>query len=150
LARSLLQIRGETMSETEILNGIIDVPQSEAALLLESGYLLMEMNRFKEAEEVFAGVAALLPASDVPLTCLGNLYFAQGKYQRALKAHQDALKLRPDSANAKVHVGESLLFLGKQEEGLAVLQEIANSDQDPSATEFAQALLEAHRAGELK
>ena len=138
------------MSETNILNGIIDVPKSEAALLLESGYLLMEMNRFKEAEDVFTGVAALLPSSDVPLTCLGNLYFAQGKYQRALKAHQDALKIQPESANAKAHIGESLLFLGKQEEGLAMLQEIANSDQDPPATQFAQALIEAHNTGELK
>lgn len=138
------------MSEPEILSGIIEVPQAEAALLLEAGYLLLEMNKFKEAEEIFTGVAALLPTSDVPLTCLGNLYFAQGKFQRALKSHQEALKLEPESTNVKAHIGESLLFLGKIEEGLQTLTEVVASSAGDPAGEFAQALIDAQKAGELQ
>lgn len=133
----------------EILHGLIDVPQSEVALLLETGYLYIEMGRPKEAEEVFSGVAALLPESDVPLVALGNLHFAQGRFQRALKFHQDALKLRPDSAVAQAHAGEALLFLKKVDEGKAALNKAIEMDPDGQPATFAKALLEALEAGEL-
>lgn len=133
----------------EILHGLIDVPQGEVALLLETGYLYMEMGRPKEAEEVFAGVAALLPESDVPLVALGNFHFAQGRFQRALKFHQDALKLRPESAVAQAHVGEALLFLKKTDEGKAALNKAIEMDPDGQPATFAKALLEALEAGEL-
>ncbi len=133
----------------EILHGLIDVPQGEVALLLETGYLYLEMGRPKEAEDVFAGVSALLPESDVPLVALGNLHFAQGRYQRALKLHQEALKLRPESANAQAHVGEALLFLNKVDEGKAALQKAIEMDPDGQPATFAKALLSALEAGEL-
>lgn len=133
----------------EILHGLIDVPQGEVALLLETGYLYIEMGRPKEAEEVFSGVAALLPESDVPLVALGNLHFAQGRFQRALKFHQDALKLRPDSAVAQAHVGEALLFLKKIDEGKAALSKAIDMDPEGQPATFAKALLEALEAGEL-
>lgn len=134
----------------EILQGLIDVPQTEAALLLEAGYLFLELGRAKEAEEIFAGVNALLPNSDVPLVALGNIEFAQGRYQRALKYHQDALKLRPTSALAQAHIGECLLFLKKHDEAVKALQaSLQLDDKGPSAA-FAKALLDAHQSGELR
>lgn len=135
----------------EILHGLIDVPQGEVALLLETGYLYMEMGRPKEAEDVFVGVNALLPESDVPLVALGSLHFSQGRYQRALKFHQDALKLRPKSALAQAHIGEALLFLKKTDEGLAALHKAIemSDDEDSHPATFAKALLQAHAAGEL-
>ncbi len=136
------------MSEST-LHGLIDVPKDEVQLLLEAGYLYLEMGKPKEAEDVFAGVCALLPESDVPLVALGNLEFAQGRFQRALKHHQDALKLRPDSAVAQAHVGEALLWLKKPKDGLAALDKaIAMEPEGPSA-QFARALREAHETGEL-
>ena len=133
----------------ELLHGLIDVPKTEVQLLLEAGYLYMEMGRPKEAEEVFAGVAALLPESDVPLVALGNLEFSQGRYQRALKHHQDALKLRPDSAVAQAHVGEALLRMKKTKEGLAALEKALAMDPSGPAGKFAAALKEAHDDGSL-
>ncbi|MEL6189764.1 MAG: hypothetical protein AAFU79_34510, partial [Myxococcota bacterium] len=79
------------------VSGLIEVPRSEIALLLECGYLYLEMNKAREAEEIFSGVASLVPASEVPLICLGNLFFSQGRYDRALRFHRDALKKNPDS-----------------------------------------------------
>ena len=49
------------MSTPEIIQGIIEVPQREVVLLLEVGYLYMELNKHDEAKEVFEGVAALVP-----------------------------------------------------------------------------------------
>jgi tetratricopeptide (TPR) repeat protein len=133
----------------EMLKGLIELPQPEAALLLEAGYLSMEMGRPKDAEEIFAGVAALLPHSEVPLVALGNLEFAQGRYQRALKHHQDALKLKPTSALAQAHVGECLLWLKKTDEGLKALKKAVEMEPGGMPATFAKALLDAHAAGEL-
>jgi tetratricopeptide (TPR) repeat protein len=133
----------------EILNGLIDVPQSEAALLLEAGYLYMELGKAQEAEDVFAGVASLLPESDVPRVALGNLHFSQGRFQRALKFHSEALKLRPDSAMAQAHVGEALLFLKKTGDALDALNKAIAMEPDGHAAVFAKALIEAHEAGEI-
>ena len=131
----------------EMLKGLIDVPQTEAALLLEAGYLYMEMGKPREAEEVFAGVASLLPHSEVPHVALGNLEFSQGHFQRALKHHQDALKLRPDSALAQAHIGEALLWLKKVDDGVKALQAAIGLEPESAPAAFAQALLDAHVQG---
>ncbi len=137
------------MEPVEILKGLIEVPQPEAALLLEAGYLYMEMGKPKDAEDVFVGVCALLPQSDVPLVALGNLEFSQGRFQRALTHHQAALKLRPQSALAQAHVGEALLWLKKVDEGKKALERAIEMEPAGMPAAFAKALLEAHAAGEL-
>jgi tetratricopeptide (TPR) repeat protein len=133
----------------EMLKGLVELPQPEAALLLEAGYLYMEMGKHKDAEEVFLGVAALLPHSDVPLVALGNCEFAQGRFQRALKNHQEALKLQPGSALAQAHIGEALLWLKKPEEGKKALEQAIAMEPEGMPATFARALLEAHAAGDL-
>jgi tetratricopeptide (TPR) repeat protein len=133
----------------DVIHGLIDVPKSEVQILLEAGYLYMEMGLFKESEDVFTGVSSLLPDSDVPRVALGNLFFAQGKFQRALKFHQEALKSRPDSAMAQAHIGESLLFLKKLDEAKKALKKAIDMEPGGPAAAFAKALLEAHDAGDL-
>lgn len=133
----------------EILKGLIDVPQPEAALLLEAGYLYMEMGKHKDATDVFEGVAALLPHSDVPHVALGNCEFAQGRFARALKHHQEALKLQPNSALAHAHIGEVLLFLKKPNDAVKSLNQAIKIEPDGMPATFAKALLAAHEAGDL-
>lgn len=130
-----------------MVDGIVPVPQEEVALLLECGYLYMEMQKPREAEEIFAGVAALVPHSEVPLICLGNLFFSQGRYDRALKFHRDALKKQPESALAQAHAGEALVFSKKRDEGKAALEKAADMDPEGDAGAFANSLLDALAAG---
>ncbi len=137
------------MSDVEMLKGLIELPQPEAALLLEAGYLYMEMGKPKDAEEVFVGVAALLPHSDVPLIALGNLEFSQGHFQRALKHHQEALKVKPASALAQAHLGEALLWLKKPDEAKAALEKAIALDPAGAPAAFAKALLDAHQQGAI-
>jgi tetratricopeptide (TPR) repeat protein len=137
------------MADVEMLKGLIELPQPEAALLLEAGYLFMEMGKPKEAEEVFAGVAALLPHSEVALVALGNLEFSQGHYQRALKHHQDALKVKPQSALAQAHVGEALLWLKKADDGVKALKKAMEMEPQGASASFAKALLEAWEQGAI-
>lgn len=137
------------MSETVTVKGIVEVPQQEVALLLEAGYLLMELGKWKEAQDVFAGVSALVPHSDIPHIALGNLFFAQGKFQQALKSHKDALAAQPQSALARAHMGESLMFLKRYDEGKAELEKVLEQDPEGMAAAFARSLLEALDTGAL-
>lgn len=130
------------MAEQIVVQGLVEVPQGEIALLLESGYLYLEMQKYKEAEEIFGGVAALIPHSEVPLVCLGNLAVSQGKYDRALKHHKDALLRQPKSALAEAHLGEVLIFLKKKDEARAALQRAADLDPDGPSGAFAKSLLD--------
>jgi tetratricopeptide (TPR) repeat protein len=130
------------MSEEHIISGIVEVRQSEVALLLESGHLLMEMKKFKEAEEVFLGVAALIPHSEVPLICMGNLAFSQDQKDRALRFHNDALSRVPDSALALAHKGEVLLFMKKHTEAKDALQKAIAIESEGPAAIFANSLLD--------
>ncbi len=129
-----------------MVQGLVDVSPDEVALLLESGYLYLEMQKPREAEEIFSGVASLVPTSEVPLICLGNLHFSQGRYERALRFHRDALKRNPDSALAHAHVGEALLFLKRRPEAKTALERAVALDGDGDAAEFARCLLDAMAA----
>ena len=133
-------------ADAPTVDGLVTVRQDEVALLLEAGYLYLEMHKPQEAEEVFAGVAALVPLSEVPLICLGNLFFSQGRYERALKFHRDALKRNPNSALAHAHMGEALLFLKRRPEARAALERAVALEPDGEAAGFARSLLDAMAA----
>jgi tetratricopeptide (TPR) repeat protein len=137
-----------TLAQSVNVSGIIDVPQEEIALLLECGYLCMEMKKFGPAEHIFAGVAALVPHSEIPLICLGNLQLSLGRAERALRFHKDALKRAPKSALAHAHLGEVLLFLRRRDEAREALNRaIAMDDENGDAAAFARSLLDAAAAG---
>lgn len=135
------------MSDPVMVQGLIPVSQGEVGLLLESGYLYMEMQKFKEAEEIFSGVASLVPHSEIPLICLGNLHFSQGRYERALKFHKEALKKNPESALAQAHVGEALVFMKKKSEAKTALEKAIQMEPEGDAAAFANSLLDGIAAG---
>ena len=127
----------------QMIEGFVDVPKQEVILLLEAGYLLMQMGKNREAFDVFTGVAALVPHSDVPCVALGNLFFGQGKFEQALKEHERALKRDPTSALAQAHIGEVLFFQKKIDEGVAALQKAIDMDPKGLPAKFARELLKA-------
>ncbi len=135
------------MTEEHIVQGIVPVAQKDVVLLLEVGYLYMELGKNDEAKEVFEGITALVPHSEVPHMALGHLYFAMGRFNPALKCHQTAAGLNPQSAAAHASVGETLFFLRKPDEGMIHLDKAIAADPDGSGGEFAKALKEAHGLG---
>lgn len=134
-------------TQPTVLKGLVPIAQRDVTLMLESGYLLMELHRHKEAEDVFAGVMALLPHSEVPHMALGNLQFSQGRFAQALKSHQRALELNPTSATAHASCAESLFFLKRGDEALEALAQCLKTPDDGPAHEFAKALKEAYDLG---
>ncbi len=135
------------MTEELIVQGIFPIPQRDLTLLLEAGYLYMELGKNKEAEEVFNGVSALIPHSEVPHMALGNLYFSMGRFTPALKAHQRAAELNPESAAAHASIGEALFFLKKPKEALVAVEKAMQLEGEGPAGQFAKYLKEAHELG---
>jgi tetratricopeptide (TPR) repeat protein len=126
---------------------MIDVPTEDLRLMLEGGYLYLAMRRFKEAREVFEGVCALAPESDVPLVALGNVSFVETKFDEAIKTYKKAIEIMPKSAFAKAYLGEALFFNNKKTDAEEVLKEASKMDPHGKSGEFARSLLDLIRKG---
>lgn len=135
------------MADDTKIPGIIPLVKREVVLLLEAGYLCMELNKYDEAEEIFVGVSAMIPHSDVPHTALGNLYFSQGHFTPALKAHQKAIELNAESAAAYAGAAEALFFLKKIPEAMSAADKAIELDPEGPAGQFARSLKEARSLG---
>lgn len=137
--------------QDESLVGIVEVSRREAQLLLEAGYIYMELGKFQEADDVFQGVCSLLPKNDVPRIALGHLFMSQSRIDEAIQSYKNAIKLRPESATAHAFLGEAYLFKGKTELALPTLQKAQELDTSPeeegSARRLALSLLQAHKEG---
>lgn len=138
------------MAETsEISGSLVPLARREAMILLEAGYLWLDMGQFDKARDVFAGAAVLMPRSEVPQLALGSLEFAQGRHDKALQAYRAAQRLAPNSGLPRAHAGEALLFMGKVPEALKELKAAIDLDPEGDGARLARALIEAKEAGAL-
>lgn len=134
---------------SEIAGSLVPLHKQQAQILLEAGYLWMEMGKYDNARQVLQGAAVLMPRSEVPQLALGTLEFSQGHHDRALQAYRAAQKLAPRASLPRAHAGEALLFMGKVTEALKELKAAVDAEPDSDGAKFAQALLEARETGAL-
>ena len=138
------------MAETsEISGSLVPFGKREAMILLEAGYLWLDMGQFDKAREIFAGAAVLMPRSEVPQLALGSLEFAQGRHDKALQAYRAAQRLAPNSGLPRAHAGEALLFMGKVPEAMKELKAAMDLEPEGDGARLARALIEAKEAGAL-
>ena len=135
---------------SEIANSLVPMSRQQAQLLLEAGYWWMDVGQYDKAKEVFAGVAALMPKSEVPQLALGTLEFTQGRHDKALQAYRAAQRLSPKSSLPRAHAAEALLFMGKNDEAMKEIKAAMEVDPESDGAKLAQALLEAKDAGAWK
>ncbi|MBN1208448.1 MAG: tetratricopeptide repeat protein [Myxococcaceae bacterium] len=136
-------------SASEIAGSLVPVAKQQAMILLEAGYIWLDMGRFDKAKDIFTGAAALMPKSDVPQLALGALEFAQGRHDKALQAYRAAQRLAPSSSLPRAHAGEALLFMGKVPEAMKELKAAMELEPEGDGARLARALVEAKDAGAL-
>ncbi|MFZ5469601.1 MAG: tetratricopeptide repeat protein [Myxococcota bacterium] len=134
---------------SEISNSLVPTGKQQARILLEAGYLWMDMGKLDKAKAVLQGAAALMPKSEVPQLALGTLEFVQGKHEKALQAYRAAQKLAPRSGLPRAHCGEALLFMGKVNEAMKELKAAMEIEPQGDGARLAKALLEAKEVGVL-
>ena len=126
---------------------MIEFERKYQVLLMEAGYVYLGMKRFKEAKQIFEGLAIIASDSEVPVIAQGGVAFCEGDLKKAVTLYKKALKIDPESGFAKVYLGEALLFSGKVKQGTELLTEVAELDAAGAAGEFAKTLLDALKDG---
>ncbi|MCA9756042.1 MAG: tetratricopeptide repeat protein [Candidatus Eisenbacteria bacterium] len=99
----------------------IQVTLEEKRFLLETGFVLRDGERFAPALVVFEALLEIAEEKHVPLVGIGSVRFAQGDFDGAIEAYEEAITCAPDNALAHAHLGEALAF-GRhfEEAGLAL------------------------------
>ena len=112
------------------------------AFLMEAGFLYGDMQKQQEARDIFKGVRAMLPHSEVPEVALGMLAFQQGDFDLAARHYRRALDLNPRSAWAYAHLGELNLFQTNKDEARTHLKMAIDLDPRGDYGKLARALLD--------
>lgn len=121
----------------------VKASDEELRVALEAGFILREMNRLDQAEEVFRGVGDLMPDADVPRVALGTIFLQRGQFAEAREIYDDVLRQQPSSLYARVHRAEAMLFQGERDVAEVELQQIIRTDQDSPHARTARTLLDA-------
>ena len=120
----------------------VNPSNEEFALLMEAGFLYRDLQKHQEARDVFRGVRALAPTSEVPEVALGTVAFQQGNFEGAGRHYRRALELNPRSAWAYAHLGELVLFQANKEQARAYLKAAIDLDPRGDYGKLARALLD--------
>jgi tetratricopeptide (TPR) repeat protein len=120
----------------------INPSNQEVALLMEAGILYRDLKKYQEASDIFKGVRALLPNSEIPEVALGTVAFERGNFEGAERHYRRALDLNPRSAWAYAHLGELALFQANKEQARAFLNTAIDLDPRGDYGKLARALLD--------
>src|SRR3954452_12008770 len=92
------------------------IPTKEnAPHLVAEGLAHRDAGRFREAREIFQGMRALFPASEMPEVLLGTVAFACREIDNAVAHYRKALQVNPRSAFAWAHLAQALIFRKEKE-----------------------------------
>lgn len=122
--------------------GDIVVTQDEVIFLMEAGLIYRDAGKYQEAREVFRGVMALYPNSDIPYVAYGTTLFAEGNYEEAISNYQTALVKNPESAYAYAHLGEAFFMKKDFEAARDNLLRAVELDEEGPNGDMARSILE--------
>jgi tetratricopeptide (TPR) repeat protein len=119
----------------------IRVSSAELSLLIEAGLIYRYCRKFREARDVFEGVRALRPESEVPEIELGTVSFEAGDFADAIRHYQSAIEINARSAYAYAHLGEAQLFRNDAANARLSLQRALELDPKGEFGHLARSLL---------
>lgn len=122
---------------------MIEIDRKQLAMMMECGYIMVGMQRFSEARDVFEGIAVMAPDSEIPVVALGSVAFCEGKFKEAMKHYQKALKIDGTSLFARAYLGEAKFFGGDTEGAVTELKAVFDAEPESKVGIFAKALLDA-------
>jgi len=120
----------------------VEASQEEIIFLMEAGFIYRDAGKYQEARDVFRGVMALRPDSEIPQVAIGTTLFVEGKLDEAITAYQAALEKQPESAYAYAHLGEALFMKKEFDTAREKLSRAVELDPDGDYGRMAQSILE--------
>jgi tetratricopeptide (TPR) repeat protein len=94
------------------------------ALLLQKAGQLVDAERFEEARDCFAQVAALAPGSAGPQNGLAVAYAGLGRFEEAIAAYENSLKLQPNDLATRIRLACVLLQTGEAKRALSLTEAV--------------------------
>jgi tetratricopeptide (TPR) repeat protein len=119
-----------------------ELKREDERVLYEAGYLLLQKGNVKAAREVFEGLAAMTPNKGQAYLFLGTTYFAEEKFDEAVKNFRKAVELGPDNAAFLAHLGQGLYVTRQKDEATNVLKKAVAMEPDGPAGRMARGLLQ--------
>lgn len=116
------------------------VSAEEIRALLEAGFLFRERGEIDKSVEVFEGVLALRPELEVAHIGLANALQVKGDAAGAEKSFRKATSLYPQSALARMQLGEFLYTQGRRDDATAELDKAIELDASGPHGEAARAV----------
>ncbi len=97
---------------------------ARGALLLQKADFLVHAERFEEARDCFAQVAAISPGSAGPQNGLAVAYAGLGQLDAAMAAYEKSLRLQPGDRATKIRLACILLQAGETKRALTLTEEV--------------------------
>ena len=121
----------------------MEISTSMVRSLMRSGNLAAEHNFHPEAIDIFNGVCAARPNSEIPLLGLAMVLMNTGKADEAIEVLQNkALKISPDNQICKTFLGIAMNLKGQKQESDVLFDEVIEQNSDPHAVKLATATKE--------
>ncbi len=102
--------------------------------LFALGQVYLNTNRLNEAENIFSKVRSMEPGKPNGNYGLGLTYSKQGRYEKAIDAFEQAIRLDKDFYYAYAEIGYAYMDLGMKEEAKEVLATLEQKDPELSRT----------------
>jgi len=90
------------------------------ALLLQKAGFLIDAERFEEARDCFAQLAAIAPGSAGPQNGLAAAHAGLGQFEAAIAAYEKSLRLQPDDPATQIRLACVLLQTGDAKRALGL------------------------------
>jgi tetratricopeptide (TPR) repeat protein len=119
----------------------IQVTAEEIAWLMEAGFIYRYSGKSEAARDIFRGVRALRPSSEVPEVALGSVSFDEGDFKGAIDHYKKAIQMDPNSAYAFAHLGEAEAFAKDKETARRSLRRAQELDPRGEHGQLARKLL---------
>jgi tetratricopeptide (TPR) repeat protein len=100
------------------LSSALILEKDNIELLLKYGFVLINLNRFEEAKDIYLKILKLDPKEDMALSSLANVYRNLGDSSSAIVYHKKAIELDPQYAPHYFNYANTLNHIGKKDEAL--------------------------------
>ncbi len=92
--------------------------------------LYRKLNELAKAGESSGKAAELIPRWAEPKINIGKVFFAEGKYKKAMAEYQKVIELEPENYKGYLHKAEVMAFLGKRDSARQLAEKAAQLASD--------------------
>lgn len=128
--------QGKPEEARQWLNRGLALEPAHFEVLMGLGFVAMDQEQWKEAEEYFQKVSGAYPESEVPHVALASLFTMTRAPERVIEEWQVALKRQPGNLHIQNNLAETYLQHNKVEEGLKVVNEVLTGQPQNKAAKF--------------